>query len=1148
MSDKTVEETYKKLSQREHILTRSGMYIGQVEKIHDDLYTMTGVNEKFEKKSIEYSPGFIKIFDEVVTNSLDHSIRDDTVTMIKLHFDKNTGEISVYNNGSGIPIKIHKDHNIYVPELIFGHLLSGSNYNDEEKRLVAGTNGLGVKLSNIFSKKFIVETIDSNEKKRFIQEYSNNMSIISKPKITNNSGKSYTKITFIPDYERFQMSGLDDDIISLINKRVFDSIVYVKPHVKIFINNERMKGNGLTDYIKFYQLNEKPILEKNNQSINGVDFQWEYAVVPHDNFEHISFINGNNTIRGGKHVDYILNQILSKFKKLIEDRKKIPNIKTSTIKENIFIFLNATIINPSFTTQTKEFLSTNIKDFGVSITVSDSFIEKIYKSKITERVIECSKTKEKKELMKQDGRKTSKIIVPKLEDAIHAGTSKSWKCTLILTEGDSAKTYAIWGKNILEERDYIGVYPLKGKVMNVRDGSLSQLSKNEEINNIKKILGLKQDKVYDNVSDLRYGKILLLCDSDVDGSHIKSLLVNMFHCWWPSLLKLNFLQTLRTPIVKAIKGKTTVEFFTEQDYNIWKENISSKDYKIRYYKGLGTSTKQDAQDIFKRFEELKIEYYYKDKECDDSIILAFEKDKNVKNSEMKCSDKRKKWLSEYNKDVYVNVNDNKVSFNDLIQKELIHFSIYDNLRSIPQLCDGLKPSQRKILYYMLKKNIDKKNTIKVAQLSGYVSAETCYHHGEASLQGAIINMAQDFVGSNNINLLYPDGNFGSRYQSGKDAASPRYIFTRLSDITTLIFKKDDLPLLTYLNDDGVNIEPEFFLPIIPMVLVNGAEGIGTGYSTYTSRYNPEEIITQLINKLNDLCYEFTHLEPFFKDFNGIVEVDRENGTYITKGKWEKVSDTKIKITEIPVSTGLCSYKEFLESMIISSSTNTEDKSKSLIQLKDVQNQTKDENNDISIVIEFKSAQDLDKLVKSGNIEKELKLVKSFSLNNMYLFNENLHLTKYKSTVEIMNEFFHVRLHYYVKRHEFTIKSLENELNILESKRRFIQEYIDNVLEINRKSKDIIISVLKERNYMLVEDTYDYLLKLPIYSFTLEKIEELEIECDKKKKELVLIRNLNENDLWKKDLQDLLNFMKNSKKRSLESEDKNKSVKKRKNIL
>jgi DNA topoisomerase-2 len=1141
----TIEETYVKLSQKDHVLHRPGMYIGQTEKIHEDMWTMANENEKFVKRTIEFCPGFIKIFDEVLTNAIDHSIRDNTVNMIKINFDKNTGEISVFNNGSGIPIKIHNEHGCYVPELIFGHLLSGSNYNDDDKRIVAGNFGLGVKLSNIFSKKFTVETIDNDEKKRFVQEYSDNMNTISRPKITNNSGKSYTKITFIPDYERFQMDGLDDDIISLLKKRVFDSIVYVKPHVKIFLNNERIKGSGLNDYIKFYQLNEKSILEKNTQSLNGVDFTWEYAIVPHEKFEDISFVNGNFTSRGGKHVDYILNQILSKLKKLIEDRKKIPNIKTSTIKENMFLFLNSTIINPSFTTQTKEVLGTNVKDFGVTIAVSDSFIEKLYKSKITELVVESSKVKEKKVLMKQDGRKTSKIIVPKLEDAIHAGTSKSWNCTLVLTEGDSAKTYAMWGKNVVDERDYIGVYPLKGKVMNVRDGSVSQLSKNEEINNIKKIVGLKQDKVYDNVSELRYGKILLLCDSDADGSHIKSLLVNMFHHWWPSLLKLNFLQTLRTPIVKAIKGKTTVEFFTEQDYKIWKEHTSYKDYKIRYYKGLGTSTKQDAQEIFKRFQQLKIEYYYKDKECDESIVLAFEKDKNVKNADMKCSDKRKQWLSQYNKDLYVNVHDNKISFNDLIQKELIHFSIYDNSRSIPQLCDGLKPSQRKILYYMLKKNIDKKNTIKVAQLSGYVSAETCYHHGEASLQGAIINMAQDFVGSNNINLLYPDGNFGSRYQSGKDAASPRYIFTRLSDITTLIFKKDDLLLLTYLNDDGVNIEPEYFLPIIPMVLVNGAEGIGTGYSTCISSYNPEEIITQLIHKLNDLYYEFTPLEPYFKDFNGKIEVDQENGTYITKGKWEKISDSKIKITEIPVGTGLYNYKEFLESMIIS--TNAEDKSKSLIQLKDVQNQTKDENSDISIVIEFKSAQDLDNLVKSGNIEKELKLIKSFSLNNMYLFNENLHLTKYKSTVEIMNEFFHVRLQYYIKRHEHIIQSLDRELEILASKRRFIQEYIDNILDINRKSKDIIISVLKERNYMVVEDTYDYLLKLPVYSFTLEKIEELEKEFDKKKEDLESIKKLNEKDLWKKDLEDLLHFLKNSKKRSLEHvvEDKDESVKKRK---
>jgi DNA topoisomerase-2 len=1143
---KKIEDTYKKLTQREHVLERPGMYIGSVKKQMEELWVAKESDgiPKMEKTMVEYSPGFMKIFDEVLTNATDHSFRDATVTTIKVEYSKETGEISVWNNGSGVPIQLHKEHNIYVPELIFGHLLSGSNYDDTNVRTGAGTNGLGSKLTNIYSSKFIVETIDSDEKKKFVQEFSNNMTERTKAKITSNSSKSYTKITFTPDYQRFDMEGLEDDTILLIRKRVLDCIACTNGNVQIYLNGDKLKGKGLIDYTKYFFEGEKVINEFHTERIknkNGevTEYIWEYAIVPYSHFEQVSFVNGNSTTQGGKHVDYILYQIINKLKKMLEDKKKLKELKPNFIKDKLFLFLRATVANPAFNSQTKEQLTTQSKDFGCTVTVSDAFITKLYKSSITEEIVEFCKLKESASLSKQtDGKKTSKIYIPKLEDALWAGTIKSNQCTLILTEGDSAKTFAMWGRSVVGPDKY-GVFPLKGKVLNVRDASISQLIGNEEINNLKQIIGLKQDKVYKDVSELRYGKIMVLTDSDVDGSHIKALLINFFHYWWPSLIKMDYIQTLKTPIVKAIKGKKVMEFFTEQDYLKWKETgINLNSYQIRYFKGLGTSKKEDAKDTFKRLEELKVDYYYKNKVCDDAILLAFEKDKNVKAPKkkddsddvsedavaiIKCSDKRKNWLSNYDKNIYLNVNENRVSYQDLINKELIHFSIYDNLRSIPSLCDGLKPSQRKILYYMLKRN--KKDVIKVAQLSGYVSAETAYHHGEASLQGAIINLAQNFVGSNNINLLYPDGNFGSRLQCGKDAASPRYIFTRLSDATDIIFNAHDTPLLDFLNDDGTLIEPEWYLPIIPMVLVNGCEGIGTGYSTYIPSFNPKDIITNLMKMIDDENYVPPPLKPYFQGFNGVVE-EVEKGSYITKGKWERLSDKQIKITEVPVGMGITIYKEFLESLIENNLSKkvgdkTSKSKKKKFELKDVQNKTKDENDDICFIVEFKSESDLDDLIKSGTLEKELKLVKSFSTNNMYLFNESLILTKYDTPVDILLDFFDIRIQYYIKRRDYIIKKLKRELLILESKARFISEYIEGELVINKKSKDYIIALLEERDYPTDEDSYDYLLRLPIYSLTLEKINELNKQCENKKRELQFIKNKTPEELWKIDLEDLI---------------------------
>jgi len=1573
---KLIEDTYQKLTQREHVLHRSGMYIGSTKKQTEELWVADENSDgtiKMKKRMIEYSPGFMKIFDEILTNATDHSFRDPTVNTIKIDYDQSTGEISVWNNGKGIPVVLHKEHNIYVPELIFGHLLSGSNYNDNDTRTGAGTNGLGAKCTAIYSKKFVIETIDSNEKRRFIQEFTDNMENRTKPKITNNSGKSFTKITFIPDYSRFEMTGLEDDTILLIRKRVLDCIACTNSNVQICLNGERLHGKGLTDYIGYFFDNEKIINESYTDRIkynNGktVEYTWEYAIVPYHQYEQVSFVNGNATIQGGKHVDYILYQIINRYKKMLEDKKKLKELKPNFIKDKLFVFLRSTVANPSFNSQTKEQLTTPSKDFGCIITVSDQFINKLYKSSITDEIVEFCKFKETSALSRTtDGKKINKIYIPKLEDALWAGTARSNQCTLILTEGDSAKTFAMWGRSVVGPERY-AVFPLKGKCnsedteiplwngeiklakdiqigdtligddgnkrtvltlykgngkmyevhqdrgesykvndehiltlcmpehkkiywvpsnynwrtiywdkttknikakeistlikvqcneckimintkclkkhytrkhkdvkytpyklsdinmmndtviiqarkkleefllniddnniidiciqdyfnvteslkrklkgirgecvnweyqdvaldpyilglwlgdgcksgysyacdgkndpeiinylnewgknndakftqgshskyvyhisslenfrnkgyaplkkllekyklvknkhipkeylinskeirlkllagiidtdgyvasdgtieisqttkhkklvddivylsrslgfytslndkktnytykdsgenakayrikisgdtsmiptvlprknststkynmrnstgiikikeiknenyigigidgnsrfvindftvthncLNIRDATISQLIGNEEINNIKQIVGLKQDHIYKTTSELRYGKVMLLTDSDVDGSHIKSLLVNFFHYWWPSLIKLDYIQTLRTPIVKAIKGKKIMEFFTEQDYFKWKETgVNLNSYQIRYFKGLGTSKKEDAKETFKRLDELKIDYYYKDELCDESILLAFEKDKNVKikptdesNEDIiKCSDKRKVWLSKYDKNIYLDTKQNRVSYQDLINKELIHFSIYDNLRSIPSLCDGLKPSQRKILYYMLKKN--KRDLIKVAQLSGYVSAETSYHHGEASLQGAIVNMAQNFVGSNNINLLYGDGNFGSRYQCGKDAASPRYIFTRLSDITQDMFNPNDTPLLNFLNDDGVIIEPEWYLPIIPMVLVNGCEGIGTGYSTFIPTFNPVDIIHNLIKMIDDDNFMPDPLKPYFQGFNGIVEeTETDSGSYVTKGRWERLSDYQIKITEIPVGMGVTTYKEFLESFIEKSvvkkpGDKTKPKKKNL-ELKDVQNKTIDENDDICFIVEFKNKTTLDNLIKTKTLEKELKLVKSFSTNNMYLFNENLILTKYKTPVDILLEFFDLRLEFYIKRKEYITKRLQRELEILTSKARFIKEYINGDLDINKRSKDYIISVLEKHDYPKDDSSYDYLLRLPIYSLTSEKIKELEEQCHKKEKELAFILSKSPEDLWRIDLNDLL---------------------------
>lgn len=341
---------------------------------------------------------------------------------------------------------------------------------------------------------------------------------------------------------------------------------------------------------------------------------------------------------------------------------------------------------------------------------------------------------------------------------------------------------------------------------------------------------------------------MIMTDQDHDGSHIKGLIINFVHHNWPGLLKMNFIEEFITPIVKASKGTRSFSFFSMPELDEWKRATPNwkKGWKLKYYKGLGTSTSKEAKEYFTDMKRHRIKFKYQGTVDDDNITMAFAK---------KCVEKRKDWLNAWmentktrremgmGEDVIYSSAVTSITYSDFINKELVLFSNLDNSRSIPSMVDGLKPGQRKVIFTCMKRN-DKKE-VKVAQLAGSVAEHSAYHHGEASLMSTIIGLAQNYVGSNNINLLMPNGQFGTRLQGGKDAASPRYIFTQLSPLAEHLFNANDTPLLNTLYDDNQRIEPEYYVPLIPMVLVNGADGIGTGWSTKIPNHNPREIVENI---------------------------------------------------------------------------------------------------------------------------------------------------------------------------------------------------------------------------------------------------------------------------------------------------------------
>ena len=1080
--EKTIEEVYQKKSQLEHVLHRPGMYIGDIEHITAERWIIE--DGSFVKKNVSYSPGLYKIFDEIFTNATDHSQRDATMKRIEVTFSEN-GEITIMNDGEGIPIEIHKELGKYVPEIIFGEFHTSSNYDDTEARTVGGLNGYGSKLTNAFSKHFTVEICDG--KSHFIQTWENNMTVRSDPKIKSKRGKSFTKISFIPDYQRFGMTTMDPDTRSLFLSRVYEGSAITNRNVGIYFDSQKIPVKNFEEFVNLF-------IAKTPRVYLQLNERWEIAVVlnPYDKFSQVSFVNGINTSEGGTHVDYIVNQIVYALKEQLEKKSKDTTIRPAYIKDNILIFINCLIENPTFSSQTKEQHVTKVNKFGSTARLSEETIKKIDKLGITANVLEIAKARDNKSLSKTDGKKQFRLSgIPKLDDANRAGGVEGFKCRLILTEGDSAKASAIAGLSVIG-RDYYGVFPLRGKLLNVRDATAAQILKNEEINNLKKILGLQQGREYNSTKSLRYGGILIFTDADNDGSHIKGLIINFIHSFWPSLIKLEgFISSIVTPIVKVSKGKTVIPFYNQNDFNNWKNGNDTKSWQIKYYKGLGTSTAVEAKEYFTNLKRQTITYNFGN-ETDTDLVKAFKKG---------FEDDRKEWIKENTgRNNSLDFSVLQQSFSEFVNHELINFSIADLERSIPNLMDGFKPSQRKVLYGCIKKGLY--SDIKVAQLSGYISEHTSYHHGEASLHGTITNMAQDFVGSNNMNLLYPSGAFGTRLLGGKDAGSPRYIFTRLMPITKILFNEYDNRLLEYLDDDGFTIEPKYYIPIIPMILVNGSEGIGTGYSTNIPCYNPDEIIANLkILIETDGKGEQKSLFPWYRGFKGTIQQESQ-GKFITIGVYQVINPTTVEVTELPIGKWTQVYKEFLESLVEAN------------EIIDYKNNCDDTQVSFKIIMQ-KTV--IDTLIERNEMVKKLKLTSTINTTNMHVFDADCKIRRVNSPEEIIYRFYNVRKQHYTARRDYLIKTLNNDLELLDSKIRFIKLVIEEQITVFNKKREFIVEQISQHNLLKVNDSYDYLLDLKLWTLTAEKIQGLEKESMKMNTELETLKTTTVSKMWKSEL-------------------------------
>jgi DNA topoisomerase-2 len=1026
------ELQYTKLKQHDHILKRPDTYVGSTRP--EEVTTFIYSEGRILLKNIVVVPALLRIFVEPLSNAIDNMWRSqEKGTPLKnIKVDITPTTIRVYNDGLTIPIRQVQGEEFYIPEMIFGQLLTSSNYNDKEQRMTSGRNGYGVKLTNIFSREFTITLRDFITGHEYEQKWSDNMKSVTAPCIRKKKCKSgYTIVEWTPDFERFGMEQYSEDMMSLFRRYVIDASM---TGATITLNGEKLKFNGLKSYVPLYS------------ECKEVQYFGNDAVVTPSSdgiHHHTAFANGVHTKIGGTHVDAWSDAIFKPLLKKLRTRLKNKSLSISDVKKHFHLFVNVQVPNPMFESQSKHQL---VSPYTLARSVK---VDQIMKWAFVKELEQLVKVKDQMALHKTVRSQRRVVKIKGFDPANKAGGKYSSKCTLILCEGDSAKAFAVkgvpkgvdFGDGLLKGRDWFGIMPLRGKLKNVMNASMKAISKNQEIVNIIQALNLQSGIDYTNETNfkkLNYGRILILCDSDVDGYHIQGLIFNLFYSLYPSLLRRgDFMYSMATQIM-SVKVGGRVTYYYDRATAERAIRDAGRGKEVKYYKGLGTSTDKDVKETFGKF----IIRYNFGEACESKLQDAFDD---------KRSDIRKEWLRLYSPTEVPLVQE--MYYSDFIDKYLIQYS-YDNCdRSLPALLDGLKECQRKILYTM---RCGKNKTIKVAQLGAAVATKTHYHHGEQCMGDTIIKMAQKFVGSNNIPLLVDDGQFGSRINSS-DAASARYIFTKLRPEVAKLFSPLDDPVLDYLEDEGNTIEPAEFAPIIPMVLVNGANGIATGWSCTIPCYNPSDIAESVRCWLRG--EPIPEITPWYKGFTGRIEKYNQT-TYMTYGRIER--DAKyVHIRELPIGMWIDTFKEELED------------------LRDA-GKLKFDNYSTAETVHFRISE------RNGfecSLES-LKLYSKLRTSNMVLLDQN-HIRKYNTIPELIERWCERRLTYYQKRLHHNRQQLQESLEKCRAKQQFIQIMMNNP---NIQDEEVLKKVIDP--LYRVDGSHEYLLNQPMRNLNKHQLQKL----------------------------------------------------------
>ena len=1165
-SIKSSDINIKQLEPIEHVLQNPDMYFGDIKVSMVNGYTYDIDNNEVKKDKLIVSNVLIKMVDEILMNATDNAIKSfksvTPMTYVKINIDKDNKIISVENNGLSIPIRKSKENKKYLPEIAFTNLFSSSNFNNN--RTGAGKNGVGASITNVLSSVFVINIVCDNI--RYKQIIKNNCKIINEPIIEEVNKDNYVKISFKPDMNKIMeiskskenINKVFENTLSFINKRILDvNMLLSYYNITTYYNNKQLPKITFEDYANLFIKDNKPFIKFSKDKL--------FEILIKDSSSkslskvNISFVN-NIAVSNGSHIKSIIDQIETAVSKKLKIKKDEIDKSIKIIKSRLIIFMKCNLINPMFEGQSKNILQS--ADNLDKIKLSKQDLDKLLDEIDFDEIINGKKIDDINKDIKV--KKSRKLIIDKLTDAEFAGSKNSSKCTLFLCEGDSAAKLAKDGISYLGH-NYFGVFPLGGKPVNVRDETLTKIQNNKTVMNLAKILGLplrtnKQIQEHNlDISKLRYGKIVMLKDADTDGAHIMGLVINILEQLYPELLEISgFFNEFITPMIKLIiphnifnkldildtdnmdtlagtiietKQNVIYPFYNTNDYNKFINNYPQcSKLQPMYIKGLGGHNQKETLEYFKNYLN-NVVGVFMDKDSHNMLNTAFNK---------KLSDSRKKLLCERTGETALPRYIGKpINCSDFIKNDWLDYSYDACLRAIPSCIDGLKPSQRKILYVLLnnykpaKSNTEEnaKNFKKVFQICGEVAQKGYYHHGDQSLNGTIIAMAQDFTGSNNLPLLAYSGSFGSRDMNGDDAGAPRYISSTIHEVARYVFPQSDDSLLIPNIEDNNKVEPIYYIPIIPMILVNGAIGIGTGYSTTILQHNSLSIIKivkkyidnyKLIEQSKDnknSSIDTLKFKPHYNYYKGNIELDEDKNNYAVYGVWN-IKGFVVDVTEVPFTISKQKFiknlqKLYEENILLDFQEN---KSKSI--------------NDFNFTITFNENSDNiicsdEETIDEDYVIKKLGLEARLSLSNIVAFDSNNKLTHFINESIMFKEWFNTRKNLYIKRKDKIINEYKYNINFISEKARFIKGVIDKTIILNMRLKKDIENDLNNMKFIKIEDSYNYLLNLPISSLTKEKYEELINKLENLKKEYENYNKLSIYDIWINELNELDNYIRNN---------------------